>query len=181
MVQTQRKLPKIRTPQTMFSTIFNINDLNLKDFMDKETGSERRNTLYENLSIIANYCTRKNCWVEHNPQAVLCGYELQTALDVKGFLWTDLPQILMNKKKICPATEREIMESGTQFPNPPTNSIPGASCDSPKTILDTEIYPRREYNIPTGFNIIFNCIQTEMTPEERARIQRKCPSSTWNG
>ena len=93
--------------------------------------------------------------------------------DSLGFLWTDLPKILLNKRKITPPAEREIMESMTLYPNPPTNSIPGASCDSPKNIMDTNINHTKEYNIPTGFNIIFNRIPMDMTPEERAEKPKK--------
>ena len=46
MVQTQGKLPKIRTPPTMYSTIFRINDLNLRDFLNREAGCERYNLLH---------------------------------------------------------------------------------------------------------------------------------------
>ena len=81
--------------------------------------------------------------------------------------------MLLDKKKIMPASKAEMMESGIRFPCPPTRSIPGASCKMPKTIMDTQINPSREYIFPSGFNVIFNPIPTELSHEERNANPKK--------
>ena len=76
-----------------------------------------------------------------------------------------MPQLLLQKRKISPATEREILESNTRYPSPLTKLCPGASCDPPKTILDTELALGRKYTVPLAFNSIFSRVESEMTAE----------------
>ena len=168
LAQSVRKLPiSRRRPQTLINTKFQILDEDLKSFLNDLAGCERVNTLYEILSMVSNYCEKYNCWVEHNDQAVICDRSLAKAMGFAGFLWTDLAQMLLDKAKIAPATEAQMLESSLRFPNPPITSIPGAKCSSPKTILDTEIDPEKEYVIPSGFRLIFAKIRHRLNQRER--------------
>ena len=184
LAQAVRKLPiSRRKPQTLFATRFQVIDEDLKNFLNDIAGGERVNSLYEVLSMISNYCGKYWCWVEHNDQAVICDRSLNRALGFGGFLWTDLAQMLLDKAKIAPATEAQMIESDLRFPIPPITSIPGAQCNSPKTILDTAIDPGKEYVIPSGFRTIFIKIRNRLNQHERianpikmkmARLEQTC-------
>ena len=168
IAQSVRKLPETRRrPQTLMNTKFQILDEDLKSFMTDLAGCERVNTLYELVSMVSNYCEKFNLWVEHNEEAVMCDRTLTKALGFAGFLWSDLAQMLLDKAKICPATEAQRIESSLRFPNPPITSIPGAKCSNRKTILDTEIDLGKEYVIPSGFRLIFAKIRQRLSQRER--------------
>ena len=119
LAQSVRKLPiSRRKPQTLYNTIFQIDDMNLRNFVKEIAGNERMNTLYEILSMVSNYCDRNRCWVEHNNQAVICNRSLDRALGFGGFLWTDLAQLLIDKAKISPASRAQMLESNIRLPTP---------------------------------------------------------------
>ena len=167
IAQSVRKMPETRKrPQTMMNTKFQILDEDLKNFITDLSGSERVNTLYELVSMISNYCEKFNLWVEHNEECVMCDRTLTKALGFAGFSWPDLAQMLIDKSKIGPATEAQRIESSLRFPNPPITSIPGAKCNSRKTILDVEIDLGKEYIIPSGFRTIFAKIRLRLSQRE---------------
>ena len=101
-----------------------------------------------------------------NTEAIKSNETLRRSLGLQGFIRQDLPNLLLDKKKMVPATKKEIT-SLINFLTPPSNANPSYTVKETMRTLDLGLDQIIKYHVRPVWEKVFDKLKNDLTEEER--------------
>ena len=92
---------------------------------------------------------------------------LKRANGMRGYLSEDFPSLLLSKKKLSPATKKEIALNLLKMLNPPSSAIPGFTCKEAKKKTNVDLIPTRPYNLGPFWGQLRKQVENELIEEDK--------------